>query len=281
MSKFKSLLPLFLTVFLTACTFSPAITDSELITVEFPQWPPYEDLSYPELSRWKVSVCQANYNYSFYTRDNQTALFIKKNRPLSLLVQPVTLMTDKKENIFFKPAGFLYPCDEEAYSAEWEKGFLADIMAKFFKDCQESCTAPSEAQYLVERFNWKKAQQVIEDKTNNSSSSLFYNPWLINYNALLQNLSVSQFKQSLLNQTGTVALPLYLIQNKYNNPDIHPLSSYIPENTCLSEKNQFSIKKNSPELFLIDKDHAIYSIYKSEKNISLELVYLPILKDKI
>lgn len=277
MRKILFLVSLAFVIFFTGCKFPSIADSSESIVITLPQWPPEDSLSasYPALSRWKISVTSADSHYHFYTQENQLALTVNKNRPLCILAQPVTLMEDSKEFVFFKPAGLIYPWNNENYKASWEQGFLSDVMTKLFIDSKENCIAPEETEYLAASFNWKKAQKIIEDKIKEENSSVFYNPWLINYDAFLQNLSVSQFKQSLLNITGTVSLSLSIPAERT------AFSSFIPENSGNQQNNSFSIKKNQPSLFYYGKDRGLLILYKSEKNISLEPVYMPIYIEEI
>ena len=277
MRKILFLVSLAFVIFFTGCNF-PAITNSsESIVITLPEWPPEDSLSasYPTLSRWKISVTSADSHYHFYTKENQLYLTVNRNRPLCILAQPVTQMADNKECAFFKPAGLIYPWNSGNYKASWEQGFLSDVMTKLIIDSKENCIAPEETEYLAASFNWKKAQKIIEDKIKEENPSVFYNPWLINYDAFLQNLSVSQFKQSLLNITGTVSIsPSFL-------PETTTFSSFIPENSLHRPNGSFSIKKNQPSLFYYGKDRGLLILYKSEKNISLEPVYMPIYIEEI
>ena len=262
---------------LCGCSATAGIKDTEEITVQLPQWPPQapDSASYPALSRWKISVTTADSHYSFFTRETRLKLCVSKNRPLCITAQPLTIMADDKECAFFKPAGFIYPWNNGCSEASWEQGFLSDVMTKLFKDSKENCIAPEETEYLAASFNWKKAQKVIDEKISDEASSVFYNPWLINYEAFLQNLSVSQLKQSLLNITGTVSLTLPTV------PESTVFSSFIPENAKKQPDNRFSIRKNQPSLFYYGNDRGVLILYKSEKNISLEPVYMPIYIEEI
>ncbi len=277
MRKILFLVSLTLVFFFTGCNFSTIANSSESIVITLPEWPPEDFLSasYPALSRWKISVTSADSHYHFYTKENQLYLTVKRNRPLCILAQPVTQMADNKECAFFKPAGLIYPWNSGNYKASWEQGFLSDVMTKLFIDSKENCIAPEETEYLAASFNWKKAQKIIEDKIKEENSSVFYNPWLINYEAFLQNLSVSQFKQSLLNITGTVSLTLPTA------PESTVFSSFIPENAKKQPDNRFSVRKNQPALFYYGNDRGVLILYKSEKNISLEPVYMPIYIEEI
>ena len=272
----------------------------DYLEINLPQWPPSEntDRSWPELSRWKITIVKAEEEYTFYTAKSDSLsktptpsiiIRIERNKPCSILAQPLTLLpadsaSPQKECAFFKPAGFIYPWYADKSTASWEQGFLADIMAKFFRDGKGGCIPSEDTEYIVSTFNWIKAQEVIEKKISESSDvtsdKCFYNPWLIEYNVILQNLSSSQFKQSLLNNTGCSSIPLSLIKEK--RPDITSLtqnlifSSFVIENSVIREKQQLTLRKNTPELFSLGQNLGILIDYKSLKNISLEFIYLPI-----
>ena len=263
------------------------------LEITLPQWPPSEndDLPWPALSRWKITIVNAEEERSFYTAKSTTTIsvFTERNKPCSILVQPLTLLPEtsgspRKECSFFKPAGFIYPWKAELSTATWEQGFLANTMQKLFNEGKEQCLPPVDIEYLISTFNWKKAQEVIEKKISESmaaeSGISFYNPWLIEYNTILQNLSVSQFKQSLLNNSGCSTIPLSVLREK--KPEIltrsqnQILSSFVIENQSITKKQLLTVRKNTPELFSVGQNFGIIIEYKSLKNISLEFIYLPI-----
>ena len=161
-------------------------------------------------------------------------------------------------------------------------------MARFFCDAKENCMQSGDTAWVVSTFNWKKAQETIDKKIAESKESpanpdegvtKFYNPWLIPSPPVLENISVSQFKSSLLNLTGCHAITIETLQ-KLTASNLAPppplLSSFIPENSCLMEKNQFTVRKDSNFLVSSAKKHGILITFHSTKNISLEFIFLPI-----
>ena len=276
---------------LAGCSLYTPISDEEEIIVSLPVWPPDDPFSknYPQLSRWKISVVGADFQESFYTSQTSTKIRTKKNRPFCLLAQPLTLLENKKECAYFKPAGFLYPWNSTATNeATWERGFLADIMARFFCDAKENCMESGDTAWLASTFNWKKAQETIDKKIAESKEnsdnpeeavSIFYNPWLIPGSPILENISVSQFKASLLNLPGchTITIEnLHKLQDLGRAHETPLLSSFIPENSCLMQKNQFTVRKDSQLLVSSAKKHGILITFHSSKNISLAFIFLPI-----
>lgn len=285
---------------------SPQIKTEEDVTVILPVWPPEDSFSaeYPPLSRWVIIITAADFQDCFSTLEKSVQIHIKKNSPFCVLAHPVTLLDNGKECNFFKPAGFLYPwslddtncettncADANCADATWEQGFLADIMRSFFINGKENYISPGDMAWLASTFNWKKAEETVEKKivesqtiTNSEESEesaksekKFYNPWLILTAPILENISVSQFKSSLLNLTGCYAV----------STSISPwlggsqLSSFIPENRALPQNKQFTVRKGSPLLVSSAKKYGIIITYQSAKKISLERIYMPIFIEEI
>ncbi len=267
---------LIITLFLPLCSCSQALDAAaeESICISLPSWPPQDALaeSYPQLTRWHITIANAREEKSFYTSENTVLIHTKKNRPFCLLAQPLTLLFDNKECAYFQPAGYLYPAENmltSASCASWEQGFIAHIMKTVFSEGRAESLSPVEAEYLVSIFNWKKAQQSIEKKLS-QDDKFFYNPWLIPQRPLLEGITTQSFKTSLLNTTGSVSL------ETSNLPAISYLSTFIPENQFLAARNQITVIKNVPLLLGDGKKSGIFITYKSTKNISLEFIYLPI-----
>lgn len=262
---------------LSACVLNSDSPAEEEICLSLPCWPPEDAFSssYPALSRWKICIAGAEEDRSFYTSEKSLSLSVKKNRPVCLSAQPITLLADGSETTFFKPAGFLYPFDFNRSQAEnhitWEEGLLADLMKTIFCEGLAESFSPADIEYLVSTFNWKKARESI-DKKISESEKVFYNPWLLSKANLLEGISGLSFKTSMLNLSGAIGL----------NTSVLPststcfLSTFIPENQFLSQKNQFTLVKNSPLLIGDGQKYGIFITYKTSKNISLEFIYLPI-----
>ncbi len=259
-----------------SCVLSADTAAEESLCISLPQWPPEDSLSayYPELSRWLICITDAENQKYFFTREAQISITVKKNRPLCLCAQPITLLYNGSECTYFKPAGFIYPASYNQTSetdncASWEEGYLADIMKTLFREGLEEGLSPLETEYIVSTFNWKKAQEAIEKKIC-AETKLFYNPWLLPKKNVIEGISSRSFKASFFNTTGSTALESSSLPQKVL------LSAFIPENRLLPQKKQFTVIKNIPLLIADGKKYGIYVLYKSSKNISLEFIYLPI-----
>ena len=280
----------------SGCSIVSEIKDDEEVEISLPVWPPEDSFSaeYPALSRWVIIISGADFQDSFSTQNTTVKVHVKKNSPFSVLAHPITLLENGKECNFFKPAGFLYPWSlENSNCATWEQGFLADIMHCLFLNGKDNYIPSGDIAWLTSTFNWKKAQETIEKKIAESqiitdseesdasdrsgeAEKKFYNPWLIPIAPILENISVSQFKSSLLNLTGCYAVstsisPLFSADSRPQT-----FSSFIPENRTLPYTNQFTVRKGNPLLVSSAKNYGIIITYESTKKISLEVVILPI-----
>lgn len=256
--------------------YEPAnTTTSNTIELTLPTWPPASPSPqyYPPLSRWLIRITSAENQSTFYTTEQTISVPEKQNRPFCVTVQPITYLQDGNECSYFKPAGYMYPFSETDGGVTWEQGYLASIMQRLIYESVDECLPPVEIEYLVNTFNWKKAQQTIQKKMD--TSELFYNPWLVPQTQILEGITSHSFKASLLNATGSVALKLSDLPAPTAN-SIQFLSSFIPENQTLHQKNQFTVIKNSPIIISDGNSHAVFITYKSAKNISLEFIFLPI-----
>ena len=273
-------------LFYSCALFSKESESEQTITLSLPQWPPQDPLarSYPALSRWRIVFTSAQSQKIWYSTDTAISVPCKKNRPFCVTAQPLTLLDDSgssgdtndtgSECAYFKPAGYLYT--NPASSLTWEEGYLASVMQKLFYQTADNGLSPLESEYLISTFNWTKAQETIRKKLKESKA---YNPWLIPDSQLLEGIYTQSFKSSLLNLTGCLTL-------ENPAPDKFPilLSSFIPENNQAEnseifsnfQKNQFTVRKNSPIIIGDGKKFALYITAKSAKNISLEVIYLPI-----
>ena len=263
---------------------SADIAPEEDLVITLPQWPPQDSLKdqYPLLSRWKIQISCADYQQVFYTRDSQIKIKAKKNRPLCLTASPITLLYDNNECSYFKPAGYLYPCNsnispDSSFTASWEQGYLAQIMQMLFSEGVKNGLSPLENEYMISTFNWEKAETTIENKIN-SDTQLFYNPWLIPHKGVIEGITSHTFKSSQLNLSASTAVETKMLFPDSQIPDktLLLLSSFIPENKGLEEKKQFTLLKNTPILIGDANKYGIFINLKSSKNISLELIYLPI-----
>ena len=270
---------LFILLALSACSHNLNEAAEEELTITLPQWPPEDDLKeeYPKLSRWQLTVTCSDYQDSFFSTEEQIKICVKKNRPLCLTASPITLLSDGNENSYFMPAGFIYPARGHSKSdtASWEEGFLAHIMKQLFTEGYNEGLSSIEIESLISSFNWKKAQETI-DKKITSENQIFYNPWLLAQRPFLEGIANHSFKSTLLNLTGSSVLDLQTLTDASGSDSLQLLSSFIPENKQLQEKKEFTVMKNTPILIADAKKYGLFINYKSSKNISLELILLPI-----
>ncbi len=279
-------------VFFTSCNFNEVIDEEDNYEIYLPEWPPEfsEDSpalphpSYPELSCWLIKIQEKNDYTEYYTNNRSLVISTDKNSPVGILACPVTISSDnseKKENVFFKPAGKILPFNnnEGKIILSWQEGFLAEIFFEAVK-----CNFP------VENFNWNKAQNTV-DKKSGSADTIFYNPWFCNKSRILENILQGNFRESYLNTTGSVSLSLEdeIIKDKVNG---YLISSYIPENQFIYLEKKIVLLKNQKELFICEPNSissgsssssqfGVIFEWKSKKNISAEIVYMPIFKDEL
>ena len=259
MRKFILLLWLVVPLVLGSCALFAA---DETIEFELPEWPEY----LPQLQGWSVQV------YSSATRkstvpepvegqgpqgigvaealeappDKRHISFkIPKNQPCCIIVTPIT------KNQFFKPAGTIYPYSQKI---TWSGGYAAHL----YKIIPDS-----------EQFNWEKFLETLEQK----QSEDFYNPWLLDSQEVLEGITYRSFSATKLKLTQTLCVPL----------DFEVFSSYIPENEFFQQNNQtcVTVKMGQPELFALSHEHAIIISASSAKNISLEVISMPIFKEDL
>lgn len=273
--KCRQALPviLFLAMLFASCTLFDANSDEESISISLPDWPPQSQLEvpadYPPLSRWKITLAKSDGTSVFYTSPNNTIeITIQKNCPFSIQAQPITLLQNGNECIYFHPAGFVYPSSSQN-KASWEQGFAAFIMEGLYKNCRQNGISQGQAARYVSTFNWQKMISVSQEKSN---------PWLCDSGLIIKNLSEETFRASLLTPSSCYQLSL---QKIYEKTRLVVLSPYIPENQKIAQNGQITIKKDFPTLLSDVKDFGIFITYLSAKNIHIEYIYIPIYKEEI
>ena len=218
----------------------------ETVDFELPQWPDY----LPELQGWEVTCSGAALRQAQGPRvlskgpDAKTiTLRLDKNIPCCIIVTPIT------EVPFFKPAGTIYPYSQKI---TWSGGYAAYL----FKIIPES-----------EQFNWEKLLGTLETCDN---------PWLLNSQQVLEGIAYCNFNANKLKLSGAIIVQL----------DFDVFSSYVPENLVIQKNKTVTVIKNQPELFVLRQDSGTYGFEfgliisaSSAKNISLDLVSMPIIKE--
>ena len=226
--------------------------EEETVDFELPQWPDY----LPELQGWEVTCSGAALRQAQGPRvlskgpDAKTiTLRLDKNVPCCITVTPIT------EVPFFKQAGTIYPYSQKI---TWSGGYAAYL----FKIIPES-----------EQFNWEKLLETLEGCEN---------PWLLDSQKVLEGIAYNSFSAGKLKITNSLRIPL----------DFDVFSSYVPENQVIQETGTVTVIKNQPELFALRRGsgtsdfagipfYAVIISASSAKNISLDLVSMPIIKEEL
>ena len=214
----------------------------ETVEFELPQWPEY----LPQLEGWCVQGARVG------PRERHISLRLPKNQPTCIIATPIT------QNQFFKPAGTIYPYSQKI---TWSGGYAAKLYS-IIPDC--------------EQFNWEKLLETLEQKQTED----FYNPWLLDTQQVLEGIAYHNFTATKLRLSQTLCVPL----------DFEVFSSYVPENEYFKQNNQtcVTVKKGQPELFVLRHssgtaglEYAIIICASSTKNISLEVISMPIFKEDL
>ena len=266
------------TLAFTGCSLFDKNADQELVKISLPEWPPSP--KYPPLSRWKITLSTSEGTIIFHQpADSEIEIDTQKNCPFSIQAQPITLLNDGNECLFFHPAGFIYPSSSEN-KLTWEQGYPAFIMEGLYKNCRQNGFSSSESARYISTFNWAKLISTINEQISKSitEDKKFYNPWLCDSAKIIKNLSNETFRASLLTLSSCYQLSTENIRQNY---DISLLSPFIPENPVISKTGQITIKKETP-LFISDgKEFGLFINYLSAKNVHIEYIYIPIYKEEI
>lgn len=262
----------------TGCSHAFFLNTEETIILDLPVWPPEDDYNnqFPELSRWFVKTSCADSKSSFYLSPSTATISfsIKKNEPFCATFLPITKLplSSNCELSYFYPAGIIYPYCK---NISWSQGYLASCMEKIFSSKMETGVSDSHINSFISQFNWKKAQDLIDNKIDASyeQDEIFYNPWLLDTSRLLENLCYNNFKASLLNITGCYTYPRNTL---FPESNIEPLLPFIPENSYFKAKQKITIIKDKPTLISDGKIYGTIIRAQSAKKVSKEIVYLPI-----
>lgn len=274
------------TLTLTSCALGTQNPQTETLRLFMPEWPPQDSVrdDYPALSRWLVRIettDSAAQSLEFFSDGSPLSLGVVKNSPAAVTVRPITLIAGE-ECAYFLPAGLVYPAEKESLS--WSGGFLADAMQRIIQNRSTTGMSGKHIRDFLSSFNWAKAQDSIDSKIQKvmeaaqadddepdgqaGKSAKFYNPWLIDGQKLLENLTSGEFKASLLNNTNCIAVEGAVLGGKV-------LSSFIPENSFIAREKTVLIKKSVPSLFLSGEIGMIIE-GSSAKNLSLKRCKMPI-----
>lgn len=286
---------------LTGCQ-NEFFSDDEKIDFTLPSWPS----DYPPLSRWQITLLAADFEKEFYlpAEAKNFSLELKRNEPVCLTASPLTLLSDRQavssgnsansrpETNFFKPAGSIYPYSAggNVYSGNaecpltWEEGFTAAVMQKIIRSSRKDGNSSQKIKSFLMEFNWKKMNEKIQKNISDSimsfenpdekSKAKFYNPWQIDSSTLLDNLSFAVFESKYLN---TIYIFTISKESAKIPAEAQIFSSFIPENQILQKYGFLTLKKKTPQSYLLDNTYAISLIATSAKNVSAALTYMPIL----
>lgn len=266
------------TLFLSCRLFSEA-AEQETLSISLPSWPP-ASCDYPPLSRWKITLAKCDETTSFYAEAGDTIkVTVSRNSPFSLQAQPLTLLNNGCECLYFHPAGFIYPSSSKR-QAVWEEGYAACLMEGLYKSIYQNGFSGSEAARYVSSFNWQKMLSLLREKIEAGSleDEKSYNPWLCDTGKIIKNLSEESFRASLLSPSACYQLSTEKLSQDFN---LSPLSPFIPENSSLWQKKEITIKKGSPLLLSDAKEFGLFITYLSAKNVQIEYIYIPIYKEEI
>ncbi len=255
--------------------------DVEFLLPEFSS-----DLNY-ELKEWHIHIEGIGYSSEFYTTSGCVHLSVVKNEPLCVVATPIFFDksdSNKTGRIFYKPAGSIYPY--ESYSVnnltfqqlKWECGFTADLMKSLFME--NAGNNEITISQFISTFNWQKLQCEIDKKIeeskltffNNSENPIFYNPWLLDKEYLLKNISDSSFSSTYLNLKSVLSVD----SNILNIGEELIESSFVPENNIIKEFQKIIVKKKVDSYFAMADDKEIKVNAVSQKNVSHEYVSMPI-----
>lgn len=262
-----------------------------------PEWPPAfgnKDL-YPDVVKWIVRLEGKNKNEiceidgKFGCINPCLTLNLQKNEILSVTATPVT---EFGENLveFFKCAGSIYPINNEVtttYSVKnqllWENGFAAYIMQRFVLSGRENGYSEEQIEEFLKEFNWKKFQQVLNKKTEDSfvlfseleseevtttSNVIFYNPWLCDLEKVLDQIAFGNFTATAVNMKSVFSAQSTEFKDF--------MSSYVPENEIISNYGCLCLKSKERNLFSVYNSYGVLFEGTSAKKLSIEPVFLPI-----
>lgn len=256
------------------CTFSCQLSPKSQVktfSCSLPSWPPEQEFClYPELAYWIIETPSS----SFRTTDQKVLIEHTKSSPFYLLAYPVTKTQEGNLTQFFKPAGLVYPYEQDKLT--WENGYAAEVMKTLWKGSQDC--EKDKAEFLL-KFNWKRFMEIVQSKIEESfeweDERGCYNPWTIPVGKIAELIASKKFYATVLNIPVTSYSTLHL----NNEMEKYIVSSFVPENKVLQKKYQVCLSSQNINLFSIYNTFGviIYGV-KGEKN-SLKLINLPIIKE--
>ena len=236
-------------------------------------------------------------------------LEVAKNKPLSITATPITMNKNNQPVEFFKCAGAIYPQNYEVVNNKgkfwqgnkgnvqmsWENGFSAQLMQTLYDSAAQSSYDEQMIQDFIARYNWKKMQQYIQGQidsfeenmqaemniqtnanTQATSLPMFYNPWLLDMQTVLEKIAMQGFTATALNLKNSFQISLKDKLYRENSELIAVMSSFVPENQIIQKYGTISLAKDKASLFSLDNLYGVIFTGTSAKNVSIEYVFLPI-----
>ena len=270
---------------LVSCSFEDSLNELEYEKATFvlPQWP----RNLPPLVCWKVELYAPQNEYYFYAEypagKKDFCCRVKKNSPLYVCAFPVT-GSARVHQRFFNCAGAVYPWQSTGINAKtelsWTGGYAASLAKTLINAAETSGYKGEYVSSYIASFNWLKLNQVLQEKQEEAlEEQVFYNPWLLDSQKVLEGIAYESFTATKLKMSGVFAL----------NLDFSVYSAYVPENQLCgpgreSEQGRISLQKNRCLLFALPSgeqseglcDYGLMIYGESEKKISLEFISMPI-----
>lgn len=242
----KILIPFFISAaaLFFSCTSPLTFTQTQTITVEFPDWPPSPE--YPALDHWKITLTETNSEKSFTVSPQTTnhTFTLQKDFPAVIQIQPVINIKDAEE--FFLPAGVIYPQDfsrSQNQKALWQKY----TVCKTFKTIL-NLPENKEKMTAINFFNWNKLKETLVKKDETSFTkfdSLKTKKCTVSYNTdikLLTDRILYPPSRFSVPYFDTLSLQPEKIKNLNLDPDSTILSQYIPLNDFYKEKGWLTVQ---------------------------------------
>lgn len=264
---FKFWAACFLSLFFFSC--ADGIFTEEKILVSFPNWDDYSDrYGVPPNKFWKVAVCKEDGIEWNAVYENEMLVCVKKNRPFCVLAWPMCMNSEGMFIDFFRPIGALYSdVNESGVELSWSSGFSAYVMMLVLQNAGFS----KDGVLCVSRFNWLRFEEILEKNSLNLEEGDYcYNPWNLDLESIISSIAHNSFRVSLLN----LGKLLYVEEDGYRDF----FSSYMPENEFLQKKGRICLKQSEVNLISDYNLKGIILYGKSEKNLSVKYISLPIFK---
>lgn len=273
--------------FLEGCSFEgikeswPVTNSKEKVTVILPE------LTEPawEISFWKIEItsCSKTVTKKLNGAEGRFNLELEKNRPVSVTVTPVFKKSESEEIEFIKPAGQIYPYgyNNGKLVLTWGGGYCSSVFKTLVTGAAEAGETAVYIQNYLSRFNWKRFLETIEEKINSSvkdfldaddaASAVFYNPWLLNEQSVLEAIAYDSFNANKLRLSEVFSVDL----------ELSCFSSFVPENEIIMEQKRVSVRKNEVNFFSLSQSYGIIVSGASAKNISIQCISMPIYKKEL